>query len=76
MTQEKKESLTVLLIGTSAIVAMWIIWLVTILFPQDSREFGMGMLLLLPAICGTLIGGSAVIATIKILLSKDEERKD
>ena len=75
MTQEKKKSLQVLLMGTSAIVGMWILCLVMIMQP-DPRSFATGVLLLLPAIGVTLIGGSAAIADIKFLLSKDEERKD
>jgi len=75
MTREKKKELQVLLMGTSAIVGMWIVWLVMIMQP-DPKSLGMGMMLLLPTIGGTVIGGSAAIASIKILLSKDEEKKD
>ena len=75
MTQEKKKSLQVLLVGTSATVAVWIVWLVTIMQP-DPKAFGAGMMLLLPLIAITLVISSAAIADIKFLLNKDEEKKD
>ena len=75
MTQEKKKSLQVLLMSTSAVLVGWIFWLVMIIRP-DPMRLGMGMMLLLALIPITLVFGSAAIADIKFLLSKDEERKD
>lgn len=75
MTQEKKKSLQILLMGTSAIVVMWILWLVMILWSPNSREFGLTVLLALPIAAATLVGISAAIADIKILLRRDDDKK-